>query len=98
MKIMLTPHDEKIVHAIISQYPYTFYVYGSRATGKAKKFSDLDLCIAEDVHISTIGNLLEQFDNSNLSIKVDIVCWNKLTPDFQKQISNDLVLLQKKKI
>jgi predicted nucleotidyltransferase len=39
----IEPRHLEIVKAILSKYNYEFYIFGSRITDKAKKFSDLDL-------------------------------------------------------
>ena len=36
--------QQQIVREILSKYPYSFYAYGSRVKGNARKLSDLDLC------------------------------------------------------
>jgi hypothetical protein len=45
---METRHQE-IIRAILSKYPYKFYVYGSRVKNQAKKYSDLDLCFYDKI-------------------------------------------------
>lgn len=93
--IYLNSEDLKLLKNIIQKYPYKFYAYGSRVKGTHKKFSDLDLCIIEDVDYTKIVDLREELGNSDLAIKVDIKRWNDdMNEDFRKLILNDLILLK----
>ena len=51
------------------------HVFGSRATGKAKPWSDLDLVLEGDapLPLSLLAKLAEAFDKSVLPWKVDLV-------------------------
>ncbi len=82
-----------IVKEILKKYSYTFYVYGSRAKKKARKNSDLDLCYKEKIPGKVISSIKEQFEESDLPFKVDIVSWENMSPTFQKLIEKDLVVL-----
>jgi predicted nucleotidyltransferase len=63
-------------------------VMGSRATGRAKPFSDLDLVIMGDepVELGTMGQLREAFDESSLPFAVDIVEWASASDGFRRII------------
>ena len=52
-------------------------VMGSRVSGRAKSFSDLDLVVMGDgpLDLRTLGQLRDAFDESNLPFAVDIVEW-----------------------
>ena len=80
----------KIIKSILGKYPHTFYVYGSRAKKKARKNSDLDLCYKENIPSNIISDIKEQFEESDLPFKVDIVSWENMSPAFQKLIEKDL--------
>ena len=82
-----------IIREILKEYPYVFYVYGSRAKKKAKKNSDLDLCYKEKIPGKIIFAIKEQFEESDLPFKVDIASWENLSPTFQKLIEKDLIVL-----
>lgn len=72
-------------------------VFGSRATGKAKKFSDLDLCInaAKPLGLDLSSALAEDFAQSDLPWKVDVVDWATTSEGFRKIIEQDCVPLYK---
>lgn len=83
----------KIILKIVSPYPYKFYAFGSRVRGTNKSFSDLDICVLDDIPELTKCYLEEAFEESNLPFKIDIIEWNKISQDFQSLIKNDLVPL-----
>lgn len=84
-----------IIKNILHKYPYSFYAFGSRVTGKARRFSDLDLCCVDDIPKNQILEIEEAFEESNLPYKVDLVNWNNCSQEFQRIISHDMVLLEK---
>jgi predicted nucleotidyltransferase len=96
--IQIEPRHYHIVSTILAQYPYTFCVYGSRAKGTASPFSDLDLCCLEPISRKTISTIKEEFYNSNLPYTVDIIDWNRCSPEFQACIKNDLIKISYDKI
>lgn len=72
-------------------------VFGSRVTGKARKYSDVDLIInisGENVPIQTLFVLATEFEESDLPFKVDVVDWNKLSAEFQEMIADEIIELQ----
>lgn len=83
-----------IVQAILKQYDYSFFVFGSRITEKAKRFSDLDLVYFENIPNSIILKLEEDFEESNLPYTVDLVNYNKCDSTFQEIIDRAYVCLQ----
>lgn len=83
----------KLICEILKPYPFKFYVFGSRAKRTAKKLSDLDLCIKEDIPKATLRSIQRQFEDSNLPYKVDILLWAEISKDFRRQIEKDLLQL-----
>lgn len=70
-------------------------VFGSRAGGSPKQWSDLDLLIEADAPLSLgqLGALAEAFDESALPWKVDVVDRKALDPAFAAQIDQQAVKL-----
>ncbi len=65
------------------------YAFGSRVTAiHLKPHSDLDLCIMGDptLSLTEYAVLREAFAESELPIRVDLVDWESLTPEFQNII------------
>ena len=62
-------------------------VYGSRATGRARPGSDLDLVIFPPVAERDLTDLWVAFEESDLPIRVDIVAWDQIaSPRLREEI------------
>lgn len=63
-------------------------VMGSRAEGRSKPFSDLDLVVmgSEPLDLRTIGQLRDAFDDSNLPFAVDIIEWASCSDGFRRLV------------
>lgn len=61
------------------------WVFGSRAQGKARQASDLDLAILGDgaLAFEELALLRDEFSESNLPYKVDVVDWNTTSAEFR---------------
>lgn len=68
--------------------------FGSRTTGEAVRFSDLDLAIwpSEQPTWKTIGYLREVFQMSRLPFSVDVVDGTRLPPFMLQAIDKGVVL------
>ena len=86
----------KIVQDILKKYPYTFYAFGSRAKGNPRRFSDLDLCYCENIPTCDLLQIEEDFEESDLPYKVDLIDWQGCDATFQSLIYKDLLLIQGK--
>jgi len=69
---------------------------GSRVTGPAKRFSDLDLVVMgeEPLALRTLAELRDAFDDSDLPFSVDIVEWASASEPFRRVISTQAQLLR----
>lgn len=68
------------------------FAFGSRVTGKAREWSDLDLlfrCEAS-LPIQQFYGLQDALEESELSIKVDLVDWHRTSPEFLHSIKQEL--------
>jgi predicted nucleotidyltransferase len=65
------------------------WVFGSRATGRARPLSDLDLAIDAGRHLTLDERaiLAEAFSDSDLSYKVDIVDWHDIDGRFRQRLA-----------
>lgn len=95
--IDLDPDSLELVKKILKKYlPNTeVRAFGSRVTGRAKPFSDLDLVIMSEKMISMekMNALKFAFSNSDLPILVDIVDWSTISNEFRDKIQSDCVVL-----
>ncbi len=89
----------EIVLSIIQKYipDKEVWAFGSRVNGKAKKFSDLDLVIVDDIPLNreVLINLEEAFQESDLRIKVDIIEFCKVSLEFQEIIKANYLIINK---
>jgi len=96
--IDLNPLDFQEVIRILQQYVPEFEVwaFGSRAKWTAKSYSDLDLAIITDrpLSLDRFSAIKEAFDESILSIRVDIVDWAATSYSFRKIIEQDKVVVK----
>ena len=69
------------------------YAFGSRVTGRAHRFSDLDLAIQWEngLDLGTMAKLREEFSESNLPMKVDVVDLLCVSSEFKKIILQEVI-------
>lgn len=94
MSLQIETRHKQILDQILKKYPVTVFVFGSRVKGTARPLSDLDLCIKGPIEKSILGQMQEDFEESNLPFKVDIVLWDDVSESFQKHIEKDLFLFR----
>lgn len=99
-KIDITAEQEKIIRQIFrSRLPpgVSVWVFGSRARGNAKKYSDLDLALEHKDHVKIeprlIFELNSDFEESDLPWTVDILDINDISSSFRQLIDQDKILL-----
>ena len=88
----LAPEHRRIVLDIIAEHlpPKTqAWVFGSRATGRARRYSDLDLALdaGRRLTIDETAILREAFDECDLPYRVDIVDWQATDDRFRQLIA-----------
>lgn len=96
--IDLLPAHWDIGHAILQRRvpDREVWAFGSRVTGGAKPWSDLDLVVVGDTPMSfSLGAALaEDFSESDLPWRVDVIDWASTTESFRRIILRDKVVLQ----
>jgi type I restriction enzyme S subunit len=93
-KLEVSPTQMDIVLTILSHHlpaGGVVSVFGSRAKGEAKKFSDLDLVVdmGEPMSLALLAKLSGAFEESALPYKVDIVDWQAIDQAFREHIKDD---------
>jgi len=90
--------DLKAVQAILRRYipDREVRAFGSRLSGTAKPFSDLDLAVMgnEPVPASILADLKDAFSESDLPFKVDIADWAETQENFRGIIEAAYVVVQ----
>ena len=71
------------------------WAFGSRVKGPAKPYSDLDLAVISErpLPFDVLGRLAEDFSESDLPWRVDVVDWAATSELFKKIIERDKVVL-----
>lgn len=96
--IDISPAQWDIVRRILHQRvpQHAVWAFGSRAKWAAKPYSDLDLAILTEQPLdwSISAALADDFSESDLPFKVDIVDWATTSEGFRKIIEADKVVLQ----
>ncbi|MBA4382043.1 MAG: hypothetical protein C0406_05700 [Sideroxydans sp.] len=97
--IDLKPRDWEIVRDILARHvpQYEVWAFGSRTKGTAKEYSDLDLAIITDepMGLPLSATLADEFVESDLPIKVDVVDWASTGDTFRKIIEQDKIVIQR---
>jgi amidophosphoribosyltransferase len=95
--IAISPEELAIVLSILrARIPdRAVWVFGSRANGNARRRSDLDLAVDGDepLPLRLRSELAEDFDQSDLPYRVDVVDLASITPEFRKHIEGDFIPL-----
>jgi predicted nucleotidyltransferase len=65
------------------------YVFGSRVSGEARRYSDLDLALewSGPLGLGVLGEIAEALSESDLPYKVDVVDLATVTPAFRASIA-----------
>ena len=86
----LNAKDLQLVREILRRHipDESVYVFGSRATGRTRYLSDLDLLLdrQEPLDRMKMYDLLEAFDESDLPIEVDVVDLSTVTATFRARV------------
>nr|WP_294543659.1 nucleotidyltransferase domain-containing protein [uncultured Rhodopila sp.] len=71
------------------------WVFGSRATATARRYSDLDLAVEADgpVGFDVLSDVAEALSESDLPYKVDVIDLRSVDPAFRALIEPDFVEL-----
>jgi predicted nucleotidyltransferase len=71
------------------------WVFGSRATATARKYSDLDLALEAESALdpNVLVNVAEALSESDLPYKVDVIDLRSVDPAFRALIEPDMIAL-----
>jgi predicted nucleotidyltransferase len=96
--IDLPPADLEILRQVLRDHlpPSTsMWVFGSRVTGSARRYSDLDLALQGDAPLDwgILARLKDALSESDLTMKVDLVDLLAVDEAFRKIIESNMVRL-----
>jgi uncharacterized protein len=90
-------HRHIVLDILHAHLPHgsTAWVFGSRATGRARRYSDLDLAIdaARPLTLDEIAVLGEAFSDSDLPYRVDLVDWHNIDERWRQGIAAERMAL-----
>ncbi len=96
--IDLPKNDLKLILEILKNHipEYPVFAFGSRVSGRAKAWSDLDLAIdaAAPVPLGRLGRLREALEESPVSIRVEILDLARTARHFRDSIASECEVLQ----
>ncbi|MDD5330453.1 MAG: nucleotidyltransferase domain-containing protein [Sulfuricella sp.] len=97
MVLDLSPEQLRIAREILQRRvpDLPVWAFGSRVTGKARKYSDLDLAVGgeEPLPLAVLAELEHDFSESDLVFRVDIVDWASAGEEFKAAVAGELYRL-----
>ena len=67
---------------------FQVWIFGSRATGTHRPYSDIDLLIeAQTLSASLLAKISEDFEDGNFPFKVELVDIRKLAPEYAASVN-----------
>jgi type I restriction enzyme S subunit len=92
------PHELEIVLDILRRHvpERAVWVFGSRVKGSARRASDLDLAVITETPLpfSVTGAMREDFSESDLPFRVDVLDWATTGEPFRRVVEQDKVVVQ----
>ena len=71
------------------------WAYGSRVTGNARRYSDLDLvAFPSPDQGKQVQELREAFEESDLPFRIDLFSWSEIPASFHQGIKQKCAVLQ----
>jgi len=90
----------EIVRGILQRHVpwHEVWAFGSRARWTAKPYSDLDLAVITDepLPLAVSAALVDDFSESDLPWRVDVLDWATTSESFRKIVERDKVVLQRR--
>ena len=96
--LYVAPHHLAIVREIQRRHipNHDVFAFGSRTSGTARRYSDLDLAVITDTPLSidVSGAMQEDFSESDLPFRVDLLDWALTAENFRRVVEANRILLQ----
>ena len=86
----------QVLHNNIPKKDAKFYIFGSRAKGTYKEYSDIDIAVKlqnEKLSADILGKILIEFSDSTLPYEVDLIDLNAIDETFKTLIDSSLIEL-----
>ena len=95
--IDLPPEHLGVVRALLQSHlpGVAVWAYGSRVTGNARRYSDLDLvAFPPPEQGKQVQELREAFEESDLPFRIDLFSWSEIPASFHQGIQQKYAVLQ----
>ncbi len=85
---------DKAVITPLKMLGATVYIFGSRARGDHRRFSDVDILVDSLADLSsTISSIIEEMEESNFPYKIDLVDDRSVADSYRSSIYRDRITL-----
>jgi predicted nucleotidyltransferase len=86
---------KKIIFRYLNPKEYQVFIFGSRATGEAVKFSDIDIGIMakKEVDGETLAKIESAFEDSDIPYKVEVVDFSLVSKRFKRVALKKIISL-----
>ncbi|MCB9492722.1 MAG: nucleotidyltransferase domain-containing protein [Epsilonproteobacteria bacterium] len=91
-------YKDKIIRVLSALFPDAkIYLYGSRAKGTHREWSDIDLALdaGKKLERVDVGEARDMFQESNIPYKISVVDFNGVSQDFKQEIGETKVVWKK---
>lgn len=87
---------QKILREFLDSKTVRVYVFGSRAGNRARPESDLDILLrgTSEIPYSTLTQLKEAFEESDIPYKIDVLDYFSVSDRFRKKIESQKKILR----
>ena len=84
---------KKIIFQFLNPQKDKVFVFGSRATGGSRKFSDVDIGVKSNkqIDLSLLSDIEEAFEESDIPYTVDVVDFSQVSDRF-KEVSKQKII------
>lgn len=85
---------KEVLNKNIKDVNAKYYIFGSRAKGNFKEYSDIDIAVDHcGTRLSTdiLGKIMLEFEDSTFPYEVDVIDLNAITPEFRNLIADTLI-------
>ena len=94
MEVTILPDSEiasRVIRAHLAGRNVHVRLFGSRARGNARPWSDIDVAIQADpaLHAGVLPTLREALEESNCLLNVDVVDWNDADAALRESITRE---------
>lgn len=86
---------KQILFRYLEPKDYSLFIFGSRASGENKKYSDIDIGVEgkKPVKFLTLAKLQDAFEESNLPYIIDLVDFATVSDSFKKIAKKNSIAL-----